>query len=68
MGLVEWERHEPGHFSAALFDHRKSIRITCIVTFPEEICHRHANMRWRGGVQAYTNTGRETESAYSVAQ
>lgn len=23
--VAEWERHEPGHFSVALFDHRKRI-------------------------------------------
>lgn len=42
--IAEWERHEPGYFSVALFDHRKHRGIFARFPHMTPYPSRHADM------------------------
>ncbi|KAG6857625.1 hypothetical protein H0H87_010193 [Tephrocybe sp. NHM501043] len=56
--IAEWQAHEPGYFSAALFDHRKQGYFAAEKTFTRSIViGRYASMRRCRGDEAITTFG-----------
>jgi CheY-like chemotaxis protein len=60
QAIAEWEKHEPGHFQVALFDHRElksaPLRLSELM-----VCCRYANMRWRGSDHSNSTSGEKAK-------